>query len=148
MLISNIPPFLKKKLGRWGKDHPHAISLRAQPEPSRKKPRKLVPSYMGMPPPMVWALTRALMLNPHDQPHIPPGAFTIGQFTHADQGSQLVTFHNLGLKFTPMGRRTHPGPKECYSDHLTDSARGPFAQCFFSHPLQITTHLFTPLSHK
>lgn len=67
-----------------------------QPEPGREKSWKLAPSYMGMPPPMVRAMTCALRPNPHDQP-------TTGQFTHADQENHQVTFFYPAWNSLPQG---------------------------------------------
>jgi|SwirhisoilCB2_FD_contig_31_2822710_length_644_multi_2_in_0_out_0_1 hypothetical protein len=72
-----------RKLGRWGKDCPYGISLR-RAQPGREKPQKLASSYMGMPPPMVWASTHALRLT-YMTNHLHEGLPTIGRFTHTDQ---------------------------------------------------------------
>lgn len=75
-----------------GERLPHSISLRrAQLEPDRKKPRKLAPSYMGMPLSMVRALNSCWGPTHMTSP-LHEGLPTIGRFTHDDKGNQLVTF--------------------------------------------------------
>lgn len=94
--------FCKKNLGRWWKDHAHSISLkRAQSEPSRERSWKLGPLIMGVPPPVVQALTRSFETQPTTSP-LHEGPPSTSQFIHTDQASQRMTFLP-SLKFAPKG---------------------------------------------
>jgi hypothetical protein len=99
------------------------IMRRSSPAFFEKKKKKK--KYMGMPPPMIWALTRALRLT-HTTSPLHEGPSTIGRFTIVPYTREPASdFFNLSFR---SHWELNLGHEKYYSDHLTNSARGPFAR--------------------
>jgi hypothetical protein len=102
--------FIVKKLDLRELRPPHGIIIKRRPSHvGRENPRTSAPP-----------IHNGTVAHENDRDRALDLCFGVGQ---------TRGFFNHSLKIRSHGE-SNPGPKECYSDHLTNSARGPFTLYF------------------